>query len=140
MRMIQLDPFRELMARRYPSRGFIQNDGENRNVWNPAVDAIESEGNLVLTVDLPGVSRDEIGIQVEGGELRILGERVVQRDESAGQVHRRERASGKFERVFVLPENVNSGKTDARYKDGVLTITLPVAEEAKPRKITIHAA
>lgn len=140
MRIIQWDPFRELMTRRVPVRGFIRNDGENHNDWNPAVDAIETEGNLVLSVDLPGVSRDEIEIQVEGGELRILGERVIQRDESAGQVHRRERVSGKFKRVFVLPENVDSDKTDARFKDGVLTITLPIAEESKPRKIAIRAA
>ncbi|MDH3627947.1 MAG: Hsp20/alpha crystallin family protein [Acidobacteriota bacterium] len=130
MKMIHWDPFRELNQPQRPTNGH----------WTPAVDAIESNGNLILSIDLPGVNKDEVEIDVENGELSIRGKRTLTQPEGEVQLRRRERTSGVFERTFVLPETVDTDEATASYKDGVLTITLPLAESSRPRRVEIHAA
>lgn len=107
--------------------------------WTPAVDAWEDDDRLVLSLDMPGVARDAIEIDVEDGRMCIRFER---RPQAAGDVRyrRRERTHGAFERTFVLPDTVDAGRADASYRDGVLTVTVPRAESARPRRVRVRAA
>ena len=109
--------------------------------WAPAVDILETENELSLKADLPGIDLKDIDIQVENGTLTLKGERKFERyDESKGGYHRLERSYGSFVRCFSLPESVDSEKVGAQYADGVLKITLPKKEVAKPRSIKVQVA
>ena len=105
--------------------------------WTPAVDIKETEDALVLNVELPGVKKDAIDISLEDGVLAVTGERSFVRDEKKENYHRVERQYGKFSRSFRLPTNVQGDKVTAKFRDGVLVLELPKAEEAKPRQIQI---
>jgi len=94
----------------------------------------------VVTADLPGVDAKSIDIRVENNVLSITGERQFSERPAEGNLHRMERMYGAFARSFTLSTAVNTEKINANYKDGVLKITLPKAEEAKPKRIAIHAA
>ncbi len=100
---------------------------------------METKDNLVLKADLPGLSRDDIEIDVEGNELRIRGERTFKTEETDEQtnIRRRERAYGMFERTFVLPDTFEATDVTATYTDGVLTVTVPRAASTKPRRVTV---
>jgi len=101
------------------------------------VDISETENELTLKADIPGVKLEDINIEVENGTLSISGSRSFQSDETKGGYHRQERAYGAFNRAFVLPETVDLEKVTADCSHGVLTITLPKKELAKPRTIKI---
>ncbi|HPT28215.1 MAG TPA: Hsp20/alpha crystallin family protein [Bryobacteraceae bacterium] len=105
--------------------------------WAPPVDISETENELTLKADIPGVKLEDINIEVENGTLSISGSRSFQSDETKGGYHRQERAYGAFNRAFVLPETVDLEKVTADCSHGVLTITLPKKELAKPRTIKI---
>lgn len=105
--------------------------------WIPAVDVKETEDGLTVYVELPGVKKDDITISLEDNVLAVAGERRFERDEKRDNFHRVERSFGKFSRSFRLPANVQGDKVDASFKDGVLVLSLPKAEEAKPRQIAI---
>jgi HSP20 family protein len=106
--------------------------------WSPAVDMFETKDDLVVTVELPGMSEKDIQISITGEMLSLRGERVSQAKEDG--LYRGERWYGKFERNLTLPYPVQTDKVKATYRDGVLTITLPKAEELKPRAIKIDVA
>ncbi len=106
----------------------------------PGLDLFEDHEKLVLTADLPGMKRENIDIAVEGDLLTISGERRDSEDLKGAEIHRAERFLGKFQRTVALPAVVESGKIQAAYQNGVLTITLPKAEKAKPRKIEIKGS
>ena len=106
-------------------------------VWRPSVDISETEGDFVVTADLPGMAREDLDVQVNNGRLTIKGERRRESASNEGNVHRVERAYGTFTRAFDLPTAVNADKIGASYKDGVLTVTVPKAEEAKPKQIEV---
>jgi HSP20 family protein len=108
-----------------------------RAAWRPAVDVYEEKGELVVKADLPGLSKDDIDVEVEDDVLTLKGTRQEENESEEGGHYRCERASGAFERTFRLPAGVDASKIKAAFKDGVLTIRLPKAEEAKPRKIKI---
>ncbi|MEE8584802.1 MAG: Hsp20/alpha crystallin family protein, partial [Acidobacteriota bacterium] len=100
------------------------------------VDVIEDEGFLTFVTELPGLEKDQISISVDNNTLTFSGQRSL-----AGKredYHRLERSHGKFERSFSLPNTVESGKIAASLKNGVLTLTLPKKEEAKPRQIEVQ--
>ena len=103
----------------------------------PAVDIREANDALTLSVELPGLSRENVHIALENSVLTISGERTLEKDVKEESYHRIERAYGSFSRSFTLPSNVATDKVDAVFRDGVLTITLPKSDEAKPRKIEI---
>lgn len=110
-------------------------------VLNAAMDVAETEKAFVVKLDLPGVSADEVDIQIDNNTLTIRGQRSEENDEKdeAKHFHRVERTSGSFTRSVVLPSTINEDETVAECKDGVLTITAPKTEEARPRKISIKS-
>jgi HSP20 family protein len=104
----------------------------------PAVNLWSNSEETVLSAELPGMKAENLHITVTGNHLTLEGERTV-RPEGEVTEHRSERQEGRFSRHFKLPYEVESGKVSAVYKDGVLTVTLPRAEEAKPKRIEIKA-
>jgi HSP20 family protein len=105
--------------------------------WAPALDVREDKDNFVIRAELPGLKREEIEVSLQDGALVISGERKFEKTEEGVEVHRQERYYGKFQRALTLPEPVAADKVKADYKDGVLTVTLPKTEEAKPKKIDV---
>jgi len=106
--------------------------------WAPAVDVKESDEALTVFVELPGVEKKDIDISLEDNVLTVTGQRTLSRDEKKESYHRIERTYGKFSRSFRLPANVQGDKVAAQFKDGVLSVEIPKAEEAKPRQIEIN--
>lgn len=105
--------------------------------WAPALDVHEDKDGYTVNVELPGLKREDIDVSLHDGSLVISGERKAENIEEGTEVHRRERFYGKFSRVLSLPTAVNADKVNASYKNGILTVTLPKAEEAKPRQINV---
>jgi HSP20 family protein len=105
--------------------------------WAPAVDIFEHEGNIVLKAELPGIEAKDVDIRVENNVLSLRGERKFESEVKREDCHRVERAYGSFSRSFTLPNVVDTEKIKAEYKDGVLQVTLPQKEEAKPKQISI---
>lgn len=108
--------------------------------WSPAVDIYENENDLVLKADLPEVDPKTVGIQLENGTLTLKGERKFQEHKDSKGFHRIERSYGSFVRAFSLPDTVDGEEVKADYKDGVLTVTLPKKEVAKPRTINVQVS
>ncbi len=106
--------------------------------WTPAVDIIETENDVVLKADLPDVDMKNINIQIENGTLSLKGHRRFENENKGKGYHRIERSYGSFARYFSLPETVDAEKVAADYKNGVLTVTLPKKEIAKPRTVTVN--
>jgi HSP20 family protein len=105
----------------------------------PAVDIYENaHQDVVITAELPGFTRDAIKVTFENNTLQIEGERAINPEVPKDKYHRLERQYGAFRRTFSLPTSVDTGKAQAGYQDGVLTITLPRREESKPRQIAIN--
>jgi HSP20 family protein len=110
----------------------------SQDAWIPAVDIYETaQKDVVVKMDLPGLKREDIKVSFEHNTLAVEGERKAFADET-DQFHRAERAAGAFRRSFTLPASVDGSRVDAAYQDGVLTITLPRREEAKPRTIPVN--
>jgi HSP20 family protein len=112
-----------------------------RSAWVPAVD-IYSNGDheLVLKAELPDMKEEEIDLTVEDNTLTLRGERKFDAEVTEDQFHRIERSYGSFARTFALPPTVDAGKVSAQYKAGVLTVRLPLREEAKPKQIKVEVA
>jgi HSP20 family protein len=104
----------------------------------PALDLYEDKDSWVVKVELPGLKKEDIAISLEDGALTVSGERKQNPKHDAATVCRCERVLGRFERSIGLPGNVDAGKSKAAYTDGVLTVTLPKSEEAKPKQIPIN--
>ena len=145
----RFDPFRDLpilqdrmnrlFSDSYASRT-REDDLTSRGNWTPAVDVFETDGVLVLKAELPDVQREDIDVHVENHTLTIRGERKRDQAIKDDRFHRIERSFGSFVRQFSLPATVDAGKIAAEYKHGVLTVTLPVREEAKPRTVKVEVA
>ena len=128
MTIVRWDPFRDF--------GFTA-----ANTWVPPVDIFQSsEHELVLKAELPEMSREDIDITVENDTLTIGGEKKPSGDVKEEQFHHIERRYGAFRRSFSLPQTVDTAKVSAEYKHGVLTVRLPLREEAKPRQIKVDVA
>jgi HSP20 family protein len=110
---------------------------EVERAWAPALDVQEDKDNFRVSVELPGLKREDIQVSLEEGALVISGERKTETLDESIAVHRQERYYGKFSRVLALPSAVAEDKVKAAYKDGILTVTLPKAEEAKPKTIAV---
>jgi HSP20 family protein len=104
----------------------------------PPVDVEETKDAYVLRVDLPGFSREDVKVRFTGDTLTLSGERKREGEKKDGTVHHTERVYGSFERSFTLPEPVKAGEVKATYKDGVLEIRVPKADEAKVREIEVQ--
>jgi len=110
----------------------------NSRPWTPAVDILETENDLVLKMDVPEVEMKDIDIRLENQTLTVKGERKFENREDSKAYHRIERSYGTFARSFTLPNTVDTEKVRADYKNGVLSITLPKKEVAKPRTIKVE--
>jgi len=107
--------------------------------WNPAVDIYEDADNVFVKAELPGLKKEDIEVSLEDGELSISGERKSAANHADAKAHRSERFVGRFQRSILLPAEVKADQVNAHYQDGVLTVTLPKAEAAKPKQIKIDA-
>ena len=147
MAIIKVDPFREFAAmqdrmnRLFGGVYLRDEDTGFRGSWVPAVDIFETEKHdLVLRAELPGMSREDIQVSVENGTIILKGEKKFDAEVKEENYRRIERSYGTFHRSFTLPNTVDTGKVVAEYKNGVLTVTLPFKEEAKPRTITVDVS
>jgi len=145
MNMTVWNPFREMesMLERYThatGRDLDSDIGTGLNFaeWSPTVDIEESDTLYLIRADVPGVDKKDIDIRLENGVLSITGEKHKEKETGKGtKCHRTERYSGSFARRFTLPTAVQADKVDATYKDGVLSLMIPKAEEARPKAIDI---
>jgi HSP20 family protein len=128
MTIVRWDPFRDF--------GF-----NSSATWVPPVDVFQTgEHELVLKAELPDMTREDIDVTVENFVLTIKGEKKLATDLKEEHFHHIERRYGSFSRSFSLPRTVDSSKVAAEYKNGVLTVRLPLREEAKPRQIKVDIA
>ena len=112
-----------------------------RSAWIPAVDIYSNDQHeLVLKAELPDMKEEEIDLTVEDNTLTLRGERKLDPEVTEEQFHRIERSYGSFARTFALPPTVDADKVSAQYKGGVLTVRLPLREEAKPKQIKVLVA
>jgi HSP20 family protein len=105
--------------------------------WVPAVDVVETDDDFEIKAELPGLSKDNVKVTLHENVLTIKGEKQEEKEEKKKSYHRIERSHGAFSRSFVLPSRVQNEKIKADFKDGILTLTVPKAPEAKPREIEI---
>ncbi|KUJ96753.1 MAG: hypothetical protein PWR24_1457 [Desulfonauticus sp.] len=114
-----------------------QKERDIYGVWKPVADVYEVEDGFVIEIEVPGISEDKINLELKGSELRIYGERRLEKDVSGSEYHLLERSYGPFVRKFTLPDYVEKDKISARLKDGVLVITLPKKKDLQ-RNIKIE--
>ncbi|OGE24674.1 MAG: molecular chaperone [Candidatus Dadabacteria bacterium RBG_19FT_COMBO_40_33] len=121
-------------------RTLYPTDGEEleKGTWAPAVDIYETNDSFVVSADLPGLNKDEIQIDLKDNTLTLKGEKKFEEKVSKDNYIRVERAYGSFVRSFTLPQNVDPEKIKAKYKEGILEITIPKKEEAKPKQIKVE--
>ena len=133
---LQLDPFQGLRIFE-DSITRLMNEPRTGRPWSPAVDILETEDALVLKADLPDVDINDIDVRVENNTLSLRGHRKFEKEEASKGWHRIERSYGDFTRSFSVPSSVDTEKVAAYYKNGVLTISLPKKEAAKPRQVKV---
>jgi HSP20 family protein len=134
------DRMNRLFAEAFPTRQRREDEGEFfTGEWTPAVDIYEDENAITLKADIPGIDPNNLDIRVEGNTLQIKGERKFEKETKRENFYRVERAYGTFARSFTLPQNVQSDRIEANYKNGELKIMLPKSEDAKPKSIKVKA-
>ena len=114
----------------------IARQGQLFTGWSPALDLYQDKDNIVAVVELPGMRKEDIEISLHDGTLTISGERKSE-PSNGEKAERTERYVGKFRRSITLPTRVNANEVSANYRNGILTVTLPKAEEAKPKQIQV---
>ena len=147
MTLVKWSPWREMAtANNYFNRffdnavtkgGFDSGELELTH-WHPMVDIYDREGEIVIKAELPGLEKKDITIDVKDRVLTLKGERTYDNEVNDDKYYRRERAFGKFERSFSLPDGLDAEKIKADYKDGLLSVEIPKPEKEKPKQITIH--
>jgi HSP20 family protein len=137
MSLTHFDPLANLRLFEDAFTRFLSEPTSNRP-WSPAVDIYETENELVLKADLPEVSLKDIDVRLENQTLTIAGERKFEKEESTKGFHRIERSYGNFVRSFAVPNTFDTDKIGAEFQNGVLTVTLPKKEAAKPRQVKIE--
>ncbi len=111
---------------------------EHEGYYVPAIDVEETENEYIVKAELPGLKKDDIKISLREDSITISGERKKEKEEKGKTYHRVEMAYGKFVRTIQLPEEIQPDKAKAEYKNGILTVTLPKSEKAKPKEIEIE--
>ena len=147
MAVVRWEPFRELAALQsemsrwmnQAAGGAQGGNGESTSSWLPALDVWETEGELVLSFDLPGIEEDKISVELDDNVLTVSGERErqSQSQENGDRFYRYERRFGTFSRSVTLPQGVNEDSITADYRSGVLDIRVPKPEEQKPKRIPL---
>jgi HSP20 family protein len=148
MAIVRWDPFREMVELQdrvnrmvTDAMGRRGEEDIRRGAWAPPVDIFEADnGELVIKVDLPEVNRDDIEVTVENNTLTLSGERKQDPALKDDKTYRNERICGTFMRAFSLPPTVDPNRVAADYKNGVLTVRLPMREEAKPKQVQIQVS
>mgnify|MGYP000878538485 FL=1 len=148
--LTQWDPFRELerfsnqlataMNRPAPARGDQRDEWLLSADWAPSVDILEDDKAYTIKADLPEVKKEDVKVTVENGVLVITGERHAEKEEKGRRYRRIERSHGSFVRSFTVPEDADAGKVVAAFKDGLLIVTLPKSEQAKPRTVDVKVS
>lgn len=128
MNRLFLDFFGRTPGRRMMSDG----------LWAPIMDIEETKDDIIVKAEIPGMTKDDVKIQITGDMLTISGERKREEENKDKTYHRIERSYGQFQRMITLPSDVQSAKAKASYENGVLTIRLPKSEEVKPKEISIE--
>jgi HSP20 family protein len=139
------DPFRDLsvlqerMNRLFEDagRGYRGDEAAATTTWSPAVDIFETENEIMVRAELPGIERKDIVLNLDNNVLTLKGERKFEKETRQENYHRIERSYGAFSRAFSIPAIVEEEKIRAEYKDGILTIALPKKEQVKPKQIKI---
>jgi len=146
MALIRWDPFREMSGLQermnrllsdFRTRAPFGEEELTQGAWIPAVDIYETKESILLNVELPGVTKEDISLEVKDSTLMLRGEKKLEKDVKEENFHRMERAYGSFTRAFTLPSTVQQDKVKAKFRDGILEIVLPKAEEAKPKQIKV---
>ena len=123
--------------RRFGFDDSTMNEELENAVWSPLTDISENKDQYILKMDLPGVSKENLKLSFNDGELIISGERKQEKEDKDSKYHRIERTYGKYFRSFTLPQTIQADKINAEFKDGQLTVTVPKSEEAKPKELEI---
>lgn len=127
----------ELQDLRSRMNRLFESEGESTRLWAPVVDISEDDHQIVLEAELPGMNKEEIDIQLNGESLTLRGERRIEQSQKGEQYHRVERQYGAWQRTFQVEVPIDAQNVSADYRDGVLTVTIPKAEDVKPRQIEI---
>ena len=117
-----------------------QENGSVTSSWLPPCDVFEDKNAVKIMAEIPGVTAEDVKISLENNLLTLRGEKQQQAETQTERVHRYERSYGAFERTFALPTTVDPDRIDARYSHGVLTVSIPKAERARPREIPVKVS
>ena len=145
MAIIRWDPFKDMVTLREKMNRMFEDvfsgRAEDRELqagtWAPSVDIFETENELILTAEIPGIDEKDVEIKVEDNTLSIRGERKFEKETKEENYHRIERSYGSFYRAFTLPNSVDPERIQAEQENGVLKICMPKRQELKPRKVKI---
>jgi HSP20 family protein len=148
MAVVRWEPFRELAALQSEMGRWMNQvmgpspvgNGQSTSTWLPAVDVWETDEELVLSFDLPGIQEDKIAVELDDNVLTVSGEREREEKAEGERFYRYERRFGTFSRSVTLPAGVDEDSIKAEYKDGVLEIRVPKPEEPKPKRISVGSA
>jgi HSP20 family protein len=146
MAITKWDPFKDFMVLRDRMNRLFEDMVSSpraeetdimQSTWAPAVDIYETENELVLTAEVPGVEEKDVEIKIEDNTLTLKGERKFEKETKEENYHRIERAYGAFLRSFSLPNYIDQDKINAEYENGLLKVHMPKKPEVKPRKVKI---
>jgi HSP20 family protein len=145
MNVVRWIPLEQLIKISHPldrtaNNLFAPRTEDSSGRWTPPVEIFEKQDHLVIRAEVAGVQREDMDVRIENGVLTLNGERKQDTEFKEEKAHRMERVYGAFTRSFSLPTTVDAAKVAATYKDGVLEVTVPKAETAKPKSIEIKAA
>ena len=147
MALVKWDPFRDVAELQHRiNRMFDDSFGRSREMddeinlhaWRPAVDIYEAENGIVVAVELPGVSKESVSVEVKDDVLTLTGERLENPAISEDSYYRRERLFGPFKRSFTLNQNIKPDQIKATFKDGVLQIEIPRPVQEQPKQVTVN--
>ncbi|MDH3973254.1 MAG: Hsp20/alpha crystallin family protein [Deltaproteobacteria bacterium] len=146
MAIVKWDPFKDMITLRDRMDRLFEDslarlrggeDDMGHSAWAPAVDIYETADTLVIKAEIPGVEKEDISVEVKENALYLKGERKFEKEVKEENYHRMERSYGSFKRIFQLPTSVDEDKIKANFKDGVLEINIPKAEETKTKQINV---
>ena len=145
MKLIRWDPLQELVAMnnrlsRTLGEPYTSRVEDAFGAWAPPVDVFEKDDHLVIRAEIPGLQKEDMDVRIENGVLTLRGERKQDAGIREDTAHRVERVYGRFTRSFTLPTMVDAAKVTATYKDGILEVSVPKVETAKPKRVEIQAA
>jgi len=145
MTLVRWDPLQQLVAMSNRLNGtlndpYMPRTEDTFGSWTPPVDIFEKQDHLIIRAEIPGVQKEDMDLRIENGVLTLHGERKPDTEIREDTAHRVERVYGMFTRSFTLPTTVDAAKVAATYKDGILEVSIPKAETAKPKQVEIKAA